>query len=175
MKTMCCVWWIDPCGCRVTSGNGVWKRGWKRGQGVLIGRQQLLALDTEQLDANAGGALEIGHAGLDIGREAHPHRVLACRLEHADLQRLGQIRIDDETPLCCAVQTQEHRARGGIATCGHAAALEVVDEELLEALDGVLIAAAGLGRQHGWQADGRRAAGGGRGCSGRGAACGGRG
>ena len=124
------------------------------GDCVLIGLEQLFAVHAEQFDADAGSALEIGSARLDIGREPHPYRIVLRLGEHADAQMFGQRRIDDEATLRGAVQAQEHRPRRWIAAGGHAAALEVIDEQLFEARDRIAIAATRAGRQDGRKPDG---------------------
>ena len=54
---------------------------------------QFLAVDAEQLDADAAGALEVGRAGLDVGGETHPGRVFRLLPEDADAQVLRQVGI----------------------------------------------------------------------------------
>ncbi len=119
------------------------------GDRVLIGLEQLFAVDAEEFDADAGGAFQIGPSRLDIRREAHPRRIFLRLGEHADAQVLGQRRVDDEAPLRGAVQAQEHRPRRRIAAGGHAAALEVIDEQLSQTRDRIAVAAARTGRQDG--------------------------
>ena len=125
------------------------------GDRVLIGFEQLFAVHAEQFDADAGGALEVRAARLDIGREPHPHRIVPGLGEHADAQILRQLGIDDEAALRRAVQAQEHRSRRRIAAGGHAAALEIIDEQLFEPRDRIAVAAARAGRQDGRKPDGR--------------------
>ena len=124
------------------------------GDRVLIGFEQFFAVHAEQFDADAGGALEVRTARLDIGREPHPHRIVPGLGEHADAQIFRQLRIDDEAALRGAVQAQEYRPRRRIAAGGHAAALEVIDEQLFEARDRIAVAAARAGRQDGRKPDG---------------------
>jgi hypothetical protein len=82
---------------------------------------------------------------LDVAREADPDRVLALLAENPEAALLREV-LHHERPVGDAVEPEKDRAGRRIPTPGKRHPLSIVHEELLEALDRVLVAAAGRER-----------------------------